>query len=426
VTTRADGPVVGLTARARPFAARAVRCRMAFDTLHDEVRELLPDAVRRRRALHRHPEVGLQLPRTQDAVLDALDGLGLDVTTGEATSSVVGLLTGGKPGPTVLLRGDMDALPMPEDTGLEFGSEVDGSMHACGHDTHVAMLAAAARLLVAHRDELAGNVLFMFQPGEEGYHGARYMLDEGLLDRAPTPVESAFALHITSKFPTGTINLRGGTLMASADTFRIVVRGRGGHASAPHHALDPVPVACEIVTALQTMITRRIDVFDPAVVTVGQITAGTTDNVIPETASILGTIRAVSEGTRSRVHDGIRRVADGVTAAHDGGAEVSIQLGYPVPVNDLGFAGFATTLATEVLGADRVTTMPAPIMGAEDFSYVLQRVPGSMAFLGACPPGADPRTAPPNHSNRVVFDEAAMAAGIAMYASVALRRLGAG
>jgi len=399
---------------------------MAFDTLHDEVADLLPDAVRLRRALHRHPEVGLELPRTQEAVLGALDGLGLEVTTGEATSSVVGVLRGAKPGPTVLLRGDMDALPMPEDTGLDYGSEVDGAMHACGHDTHVAMLAASARLLVAHREQLAGNVLFMFQPGEEGYHGARYMLDEGMLDLAPTPVESAFALHITSKYRSGTVNLRGGTLMASADWFQIEVRGRGGHASAPHQALDPVPVACEIVMALQTMVTRRIDVFDPAVVTVGQITAGTTNNVIPETASIVGTIRAVSERTRIQVHDGLRRVAEGVAAAHDGSVEIALHLGYPVTVNDLGFAGFASELAGEVLGPDQVGEMPAPIMGAEDFSYVLQRVQGSMAFLGGCPPRLDPRSAPANHSNRVVFDEQAMAAGIAMYSAVALRRLGAG
>jgi hippurate hydrolase len=184
-------------------------------------------------------------------------------------------------------------------------------------------------------------------------------------------------------------------------------------------------VACEIVTALQTMVTRRIDVFDPAVVTVGQITAGTTDNVIPEQATILGTIRTVSEATRTRVHDGIRRVADGVAAAHEGRAEVEVVLGYPVTVNDLGFAGFATDLATELVGADDVRSMPAPVMGAEDFSYVLQRVPGSMAFLGACPAEDDPHTSPANHSNLVVFDEAAMATGIAMYASVALRRLGA-
>jgi amidohydrolase len=403
---------------------------MALDRLLDEARDLLPDAVRLRRTLHQRPEVGLDLPFTQEQVLRALDGLPLaSVSTGESTTSVVAVLEGAAPGPTVLLRGDMDALPMPEDTGLPYESTVDGMMHACGHDTHVAMLAGAARLLAAHRDELDGRVLFMFQPGEEGHHGARFMLEEGLLDVGPrrdgsdSPVTGAFALHTTTMAPSGTINLRGGTLMASSDTLRIVVTGRGGHASAPHQALDPIPVACGIVQAIQTMVTRRIDVFDPCVVTVSQIQAGTTSNVIPESAHILGTIRAVSERTRTKVHDALRRVAEGVAAAHDAAVTVEVELGYPVTVNDLGFAGFATSVAGSLVGDQRVNAMPNPVMGAEDWSYVLQQVPGAMAFLGACPPGLDPRTAPPNHSNRVTFDEDAMATGIAMYAGVALEHL---
>jgi len=233
-------------------------------------------------------------------------------------------------------------------------------------------------------------------------------------------------LHITSLFPSGTINLRGGTMMASSDTMRIVVRGRGGHASAPHQALDPIPVACEIVQAIQTMVTRRVDVFDPGVITVAQITAGTTSNVIPETAVILGTIRAVSERTRNRLHGGVRRVAEGVGAAHEAAVEVDVELGYPVTINDLGYAGFASAVATDLLGIGRVTSMPAPVMGAEDFSYVLQEVPGAIAFLGAAPPGVDPRRAAPNHSNRVLFDEDAMAAGIAMYTQMALAHLATG
>jgi hippurate hydrolase len=400
------------------------------DTLLIEARDLLPEAVRLRRRLHQRPEVGLDLPFTQDEVLAALDGLPLSVRTGEATSSVVATLDGARPGPTILLRGDMDALPMPEDTGLEYSSTLDGTMHACGHDTHVAMLAGAAKLLSARREELTGRVVFMFQPGEEGFHGARYMLDEDLLEVGPladgteSPVTGAFALHTTSMFPSGTINLRGGTLLASSDVLRIVVRGRGGHASAPHQALDPIPVACEIVQAIQTMITRRIDVFDPAVVTVAHIKAGTTSNVIPETAEILGTIRAVSERTRTRVHGELRRLAEGITAAHDAGVDIEVELGYPVTVNDLSYADFASQVAANLLGGEQVTTMRNPVMGAEDFSYVLQRVPGALAFLGAAPPGVDPRTAEPNHSNRVVFDEDAMATGIAMYSEVALRHLG--
>jgi hippurate hydrolase len=291
------------------------------------------------------------------------------------------------------------------------------------------MLSSAAHLLSSRRDDIAGRVLFMFQPGEEGHHGARFMLDEGLLDvpamsdGSASAVDAAFALHITSSLPSGWISTRGGPVMASADTMMIRVTGRGGHASEPHRALDPIPVACEIVQALQTMITRSIDVFDPSVVTVGRISAGTTNNVIPETAEIEGTIRATSERTRTKVHDGIRRVAEGVAAAHGCGCTVDVVFGYPVTNNDAQFADFTLALARDVVGEGSVVRLAHPVMGAEDFSYVLQNVPGSMAFLGGTPPGVNPATAAPNHSNRVMFDESAMTAGISMYAAAALRHL---
>ena len=230
-------------------------------------------------------------------MLEALDGLGLEIRTGRKTTSVIATLAGARPGPTVLLRADMDALPLREDTGLPFASEVDGAMHACGHDTHVAMLVGAARMLAARRATLAGRVVFMFQPGEEGYHGARVMLEEGLLD-GDRPPAFAFGLHAGARYPAGVIATRPGPLLASGDTLSIVVRGQGGHASAPHDCLDPIPVACEIVQAFQTLVTRRVNAFDPAIVTVAKIEAGTTRNVIPETASLLGTIRTVSETDR--------------------------------------------------------------------------------------------------------------------------------
>jgi amidohydrolase len=362
-------------------------------------------------------------------VLEALQGLPLDIDLHSSTSGFGALLTGGRPGPTILLRGDMDALPMPEDTGLEFSSKVDGTMHACGHDTHTAMLVGAAKMLSGRRDELAGRVLFMFQPGEEGHHGAKHMLAEGLLDLAPlangtpSPVTGAFALHITSSLPAGTLSVKGGALMASSDHLLITVHGRGGHASEPHRALDPIPIACEIVQAMQMMVTRSIDVFDPTIITVGRITAGTTNNVIPENATIEGTVRAVSEATRKKVHAGIQRVADGIAAAHDATVTVELTLGYPVTSNHNGFAAFATGVAGEIVGADHVFQMPHPVMGAEDFSYVLEAVPGSMMFLGGTHSDRNPATAPPNHSNRVTFDEQAMAAGMAIYSAVAIRHL---
>ncbi|PYM16238.1 MAG: amidohydrolase [Candidatus Rokuibacteriota bacterium] len=394
---------------------------MTLSRLLDDAKTVLDDVIQLRRRIHRHPEIGLSVPRTQEAVLEALDGLGLQIRTGQRTTSVIARLTGASPGRTILLRGDMDALPMPEETGLPFASEVKGAMHACGHDGHTAMLVGAARLLARRRESLAGSVLFMFQPGEEGYHGARVMIEEGLLDGPDAPA-AAFALHQTHRFVPGAIAVRPGPAMASGDTLSIVVRGKGGHASAPHDCLDPIPIACEIVQAFQTLVTRRVHVFDPAVVSVTKIEAGTTRNVIPDTANLLGTIRTVSEATRERVLEGVRRVAAGIAAAH--GAEVDVDLirGYPVTVNDVDFAGFVLDTARDLLGPENVHATSHPIMASEDFSYVLQRVPGSIANLSTRPSDGP---AFPNHSTRMVMNESALAAGVAMHVAVALRFLAA-
>jgi hippurate hydrolase len=284
---------------------------LKLDGLLDEAAAIQSDTVALRRTLHRRPEVGLQLPRTQQTILDAIGGLGLDVRTGSSVTSVVAVLDGASPGATVLLRGDMDALPLAEDSGVDFASEVDGAMHACGHDTHVAMLVSAARLLAARRADIAGRIVFMFQPGEEGLHGARYMLEEGLLEQAAegaAPVSAAFALHISSEYASGTINLRGGPIMAAGDRLEIVVSGKSGHASAPHRTLDPVPIACEIVQSLQTMVTRTVDVFDPAVITIARIDAGTTHNIIPERVEMTGTMRTLSEENREALRGRIVHV----------------------------------------------------------------------------------------------------------------------
>jgi amidohydrolase len=386
-----------------------------------EAQSLSERTIAFRRKLHRHPELGLQLPVTQQAVLDEIADLELSVRTSMTTSAVVAELVGAKPGPAMILRGDMDALPLQEDAELEFASQVPGTMHACGHDTHVAMLAGAARLLAERRDEIAGRVLFFFQPGEEGFAGARHALDEGLLDA--DDVVGAFALHITTMFGSGTINVRPGPLLAAADFFDVVVTGAGGHASAPQHANDPIPAACEIVTTLQTVLSRRISTFDPAVLTVARISAGTTNNVIPAAAELEGTIRTFSSDVRDEIHSRLHTVAQGVAAAHDLSVDVKITPGYPATINDADFTGVVQEVAASVLGADRVFEMQDPIMGAEDFSYVLERHPGAMAFLGACPPDLTPGESPMNHSNLVVFDEAALATGVAVYAAVALDRL---
>jgi hippurate hydrolase len=386
---------------------------------------MLPELVELRRRIHRDPELGLILPRTQATVLDAIDGMGLAVRTGTSVSSVVADLEAGD-GPVVLLRGDMDALPMPEDTGLDFASAISGCMHACGHDAHTAMLVGATRLLHARRGELSGTVRFMFQPGEEGHHGAQFMIDEGVLDGdTPTgaPVDAAFALHVSPNLPSGTVWTRGGPLMASADILSIKITGKGGHASTPYLANDPMPIAAEIVQALQVMVTRRINTFDPVVVTITKIRAGTTDNVIPETVDMLGTLRAVSESSRTLAIDAMGQLVSGIAGAHGMHAELTVHPGYPVTVNDDDSARFVGQVAGEMLGPEKTGNMPAPVMGAEDFSYVLQRRPGAMSFLGVCPPGEHPARAHACHSNRMTLDEDAMSVGVAMYAALAIEYL---
>jgi amidohydrolase len=395
----------------------------ALPDLLGDAEQLFDDAVALRRDLHRQPELGLENPKTKERVLSELEHLGLTIHESPSTSGVTAVIEGGGDGPTMLLRADTDALPLHEDAKIAFRSDIEGHMHACGHDMHTAMLVGAAKLLHARRNEINGRVLLMFQPGEEGFHGAKFMLEDGLLNYAGE-VNKAFAIHVGGNVPLGLVAIKGGTQMASADQFTVLVRGRGGHASAPHHACDPIPIACEIVLALQTMITRRIDVFDPGVVTVGKITAGTTNNVIPETAHVLGTIRAVSEKSRQAIHDGIRRVAEHVALAHEAEADIEVILGFPVTVNNDDVANDVLRVGESLLGPRGTMNMKAPVMGAEDFSYVLQQVPGAMAFLGACPPELPIDKAYPNHSNLVRFDEACMVKGMALHVAMTLDHLG--
>ena len=382
------------------------------------------ETIALRRAIHREPELGLKTPKTLAKVTAALAGLPLEFKSGPSTTGLIAILEGTRPGRTVLLRGDMDALPMPEDTDVEFRSTISGAMHACGHDAHTAMLVSAAKLMCAQRDRLAGRVLFMFQPGEEGWHGARYMIDDGLLD-APAP-DAAFAIHIAPNAPAGILSSKPGPLLASADVMEIEVRGRGGHASMPHHALDPIPVACEIVTALQTLVTRQHDVFDPVVVTVAKIEGGSTNNVIPETARLVGTIRSVSEESRAKVHAGVTRIAENIARAHGAQARVEITTGFPVTVNDPRAVLLAERAVTGLLGPQSWQTMQKPIMGAEDFSYVLQRIPGAMLMLGVCPDGQDWHTACPCHSNRMTLNESVLARGVAAHCAIAEQFLAEG
>lgn len=379
-------------------------------------RDLQDDTIELRRAIHAEPELGLQLPETQTKILESLTGLGLDVKVGESTTSVVADLDTGRPGPTVLLRGDMDALPLQEDNVSDFRSRHDGQMHACGHDAHVAMLASAARLLSEHRDELTGKVRFMFQPGEEGYHGARYMIDEGVLDG----VDRAFAIHVVSNMPNGVIFTKGGPLLASADEFEITVNGKGGHASAPHHTVDPIPPAAAMVGGLNSIVSRDLDPTQSAVLTVAHIVAGTTTNVIPASAFIEGTIRTFDESVRSQIHAAVERIATGTAAAHGCTCSCEIVSGYPVTSNDDDQAGLIGDVASALLGPDLFRVSPQPAFAAEDFSYVLQQVPGAMAMLGVCPDDVSPANAAPNHSNYMRINESALYHGVGLYAAMAL------
>jgi amidohydrolase len=395
--------------------------------VRDEAAKLAGEIAELRHAIHREPEIGLHLPKTQRKVLDALGGLPLEISTGRELSSVTAVLRGGQPGPVVLLRGDMDALPVSEETGLPYASAIPGAMHACGHDLHTAMLAGAARLLCARQPEIRGSVIFMFQPGEEGYAGARHMIGEGVLEAAgPRPV-AAYGLHVTTnRLPCGKFSTRPGPMLAAADQITVTVHGRGGHASQPHLAADPIPAACEMVIALQTLVTRHFDVFDPVVITVGSLHAGTTDNVIPGQAKFLATARSYSAKSRDALAELVPRLITDIARAHGLTADIEYAGEYPVTVNDAAEAGFAGETITTVFGPERGETAQFPITGAEDFSFVLEEVPGAFVFLGSCPPGRDPATAPTNHSALALFDDAALPEGAALYAELALRRLALG
>ncbi|MGZ4626460.1 MAG: M20 metallopeptidase family protein [Kineosporiaceae bacterium] len=413
--------------------------------LVDDAHALAGDIADLRHRLHAEPELGLALPRTQEKVLAALDGLPLEVTTGTSSTSVTAVLRGrgthhgpGQGGhagagvrgrdagahPVVLLRGDMDALPVAEEADVPFRSTVPGVMHACGHDLHTAMLVGAARVLAARRAELAGDVVFMFQPGEEGYDGARHMIEEGVLDAAGRRPVAAYAIHVMSNLtPRGMVASRPGPLMAASDGVLVTVTGRGGHGSTPHLSRDPVAAACEMVISLQVAMTRSIDAFAPHVLTVGSIHGGTQRNIIPQVVRFEATVRTFDRAVRAVLAESVQRVCEGVATAHGVDVEVRYEAEYPVTVNDQAEAAFALGVAEDLFGAGAALRMPNPITGSEDFSRVLAEVPGAMVFLGALVDGREPATAPSNHSPLAAFDDAVLPQGAALYATLAMRRL---
>ncbi|MFP3580576.1 M20 family metallopeptidase [Arthrobacter sp. SIMBA_036] len=396
-----------------------------------DAKELTDDIVRFRHELHREPEIGLQLPRTQEKVLKALDGLPFEITLGQETTSVTAVLRGGAEHssaekPVVLLRADMDGLPVQESTGVDYTSRVDGAMHACGHDLHTSMLAGAATLLAERRDQLAGDVVLMFQPGEEGYDGASYMIKEGVLDAAGKRADTAYGMHVFSSMERhGQFVTKPGVMLSSSDGLVVTVLGAGGHGSAPHSAKDPVTAAAEMVTALQVMVTRQFNMFDPVVLTVGVLHAGTKRNVIPETARIEATIRTFSEASRQKMMDVVPRLLEGIAAAHGLEVDVDYQEEYPLTINSEDETATAAKVIEGLFGESRHTRMATPLSGSEDFSRVLAEVPGTFVGLSAVPPGADHATSPFNHSPYATFDDGVLTDGAALYAELAVSRIAA-
>ena len=394
------------------------------------VAAVTPKVIAWRRDLHAHPELSGLEARTAGVVAEHLRSLGLEVKTDVAGAhGVIGILRGGKPGPAIALRADMDALPVTEQTGLPFASHVTtqyngqtvGVMHACGHDAHTAVLMGVAEVLAGMKATLPGTVTFLFQPDEEGNGGAQRMLDAGAFDNPR--VEAVYGLH-TWPGPIGTVATRSGGMMASIDSWRVVIHGKQGHGAQPWRSIDPIVIGAQIVNDLQTIVSRSVDLTaGPAVVTVGIFNGGVRENIIPDSAVMSGTFRTFNTAARETVAQQIRKIATNLSTASGATATVTISDdGYPATVNDPRWFGRATNVLRNTFGNANVLES-LPSMPGEDFSVLLQRVPGLFIFLGVTPKGVDPATAPANHSPLFIVDEAALPTGVTALASLTLDAL---
>jgi amidohydrolase len=392
----------------------------ASTSVRDAVGLLGQQLVADRRHFHRHPELGLQERQTAAYVAERLSRLGIEHQTGVAQTGVVGLIRGAHPGRCVLLRADMDALPLTSETGTEYASQTPGVHHACGHDGHTAMLLAAAEILNQRRHQLHGAVKLVFQPAEEGPGGAKPMIEAGVMEHPR--VDACFGLHLFNNNPLGTLAVQGGALQASADTFEITVQSGGGHAAMPHQTVDVVAVGAAIVGELQRIVSREIDPRDPAVITVGAFHAGSAPNIIPQRAELRGTIRTLDPEVQEFVHRRLRDVAEGVAAAARATADVRVTRLYPATINDEEMASFARSVVEQMADVQIVTQRP--IMGAEDMSFFLNAAPGCFMFVGSANPERGLHH--PHHSPRFDFDEAALAIGVEVHCRLALAYLAAG
>ncbi len=413
------------------FAAAA-----PVDRIDKLAEEIEAEVIAWRHHIHKHPELSNQEVKTAAYAADHLRELGIEVQTGVAGHGVVGLLRGGKPGPVVALRADMDALPVTEQTGLPFASKVKvdyggkeiGVMHACGHDAHVAILMGAAEVLAGVRDELAGTVKFIFQPAEEGAWpapewGAKLMIAEGVLENPK--VDAIFGLHVWSSMPSGVIGLRPGPVMASSDFLRITVTGKQTHAAAPWAGIDPITVSSQIILGLQTVASRQVNILGtPSVVSIGTIDGGDRNNIIPDEVVMTGTIRTYDPEVRAAYHEKVTRTAEKIAAAAGAQAEVYIgaDTGYAATVNHAKLAEEMRDVLTRVAGEDRLITNNLST-GSEDFSFFQKEVPGVFFFLGVTPEEQDPAKAAANHSPLFIVDDAALITGVRAMSQVAAEYL---
>lgn len=385
------------------------------------IEAVMPQVIQWRRDIHEHPELSNRELRTSKLVAEHLKSLGIDVRTGVAHTGVVGVLKGGKPGPVIALRADMDALPVVEQVDVPFASKVRttydghevGVMHACGHDTHVAILMGVAKVLAENRAELPGTIVFLFQPAEEGAPageegGAELMVKEGAL-RNPRP-EVVFGLHVSSLYPVGTFALRPGSLLAAVDSLHISVHGKQTHGAYPWRGVDPIVVSSQIILGLQTIPSRQLDsTIAPAIVTIGEIHGGVRNNIIPDDVEMEGTLRSLDDGMRNQIHERVKRTAERIAESAGATADVKITPGYPVTYNDPALTGKMMPVLKDV--ADEISIIP-PVLGAEDFSFFAKEVPGLFFFIGVTPKGENADEAAPNHSPRFYVDESGLVYGV--------------
>ncbi len=388
------------------------------DFIKDEILSLKDEMIQIRRGFHQYPELGMEEKRTSENIARRLGELSLEVNTSIGRAGVVGLLKGKNPGKTVLLRADMDALPIHEKNNVPYRSRNEGIMHACGHDGHMAILLTVAKILTAHHEDFSGRIKFVFQPGEEGLAGARFMIEDGVLK--DPQVDAVFALHLMTRFPIGFVALRAGPLMACMDAFTIKIKGKGAHGAMPEEGADAILMSAQVISTLQSLISKEVSPMIPLVVHVGTIHGGNAFNIVAEHVELKGTVRTHDEILRKSMSERIDRIVKGVTTALRGTYKLDYQFGYPPVFNDAAMTGLVKDVGVQVVGAEQVIEIP-PVMISDDMAFFLREVSGCYFFVGAG--SAEKGFDQPHHNARFDFDEDALVVGAEMMAHVALAYL---